>query len=279
MIRKILIKFVVVLMLVVTLFSTQAFATITNVSNNFINYVEPINDTIKGESSNFTVFIPESWRNSVNVYRQTGEVGDSYLEKLSFYYAPNGSGDTVNKSNDSLFLTITVYAKGQKINSNSENVIFKQDGYTFTSLVNSQNDYKGTTTRNEFNNLVENSKSKEFLKKYIYFNNTLNLSTTSRIYYKNSNNLSASYIDSDGVIYIPLREFAKTLDYSIRWYQTIKGCKITKNGKSDIVYQFSGSSAYQTKMINSRIYVTTNYLRDKWGLNIFVDKKNNVYIS
>ncbi len=272
-------RFLTMLLFIVIVSSTQVFASITNVSNNFKNYVEPVDNVVKGSAINYTFFMPESWRSSVNVYRQSGQTGDNYIEKLSFYYSPNGSGNVVNKSNESLFLTLTAYASGQRVQSTSETVLFTQNGYTFTSLVTPTNNYKETTTRNAFGKLVTNSKSKDFLKKYISYNNTEKQSTTSTVYYKNGRETSTSYIDSNGVVFIPLRDFADAMNYNITWYESIKGCRITKNGVSDIVYQKSDGSAYQTKMVNNKMYVTTNYLRDKWGVTVYIDGKSNVFIS
>ncbi len=279
MIKRSSLRFFTMVLFLVAISTTQVFASITHVSNNFKNYVEPVDNAVKGSALNYTFFMPESWQSSVNVYRQSGEAGDNYIEKMSFYYSPNGSGNVVNKSNESLFLTLTVYATGQSVKSTSETVLFTQNGYTFTSLVTSTNNYKETTTRTAFNKLVTNSKSKDYLKKYINYNNTQSQSTTSTVYYKNTGKTSTSYIDSNGVVYIPLRDFANAMNYSITWYDSINGCRITKNGVSDIVYQDSGSSAYQTKMVNNRMYVTTNYLRDKWGVTIYIDGKSNVFIS
>ncbi len=279
MIKRNSLRFFTMVLFLVIISSTQVFASITHVSNNFKNYVEPVDNAVKGSALNYTFFMPESWQSSVNVYRQSGEAGDNYIEKMSFYYSPNGSGNVVNKSNESLFLTLTVYATGQSVKSTSETVLFTQNGYTFTSLVTSTNNYKETTTRTAFNKLVTNSKSKDFLKKYINYNNTQSQSTTSTVYYKNTSKTSTSYIDNNGVVYIPLRDFANAMNYSITWYDSIRGCRITKNGVSDIVYQESASSAYQTKMVNNRMYVTTNYLRDKWGVTVYIDGKSNVFIS
>ncbi len=279
MIKRSVLKIVCMLTLAIILTSTQVFARITNVSNNFKTYVQPTDNVVKGESMNYTFFMPESWRNKVNVYRQSGEVGDNYLEKISFYYSPNGTGNVVNKNNESLFLTITVYATGQNARSSSENEIFVQNGYTFTALVTSQNNYKDTTVRSQFDQLVTNSSSVDYLKKYINFNNIQSQSTSSIVYYKNANKNSTSYIDDNGVVYVPLRDFADAMGFNITWYDAIKGCKVTKNGVSDIVYQKSDNSVYQTKSINNRLYVTINYLRDKWDMTIYIDNKSNVFIS
>ncbi len=279
MIKKSLLKILTAVLFVLILSGTQVFASITTVSNNFMNYVQPTDNVIKGKNTSFTFFMPESWRSNVNAYMQSGEVGDNFLEKISFYYSPDGSGNVVNKSNESLFLTLTVYASGQSIQSTSENVIFTQDGYTFTSLVSSQNNYKETTTRTAFSKLITNSKSSDYLKKYINFNNSPSPATTSTVYFKNVTETATSFIDSNGIVFIPLRDFADAMNYNVTWYSSIKGCRITKNGVSDIVYQKSDNSTYQTKTINNRIYVTTNYLRDKWGVTVYIDTKSNVFIS
>ncbi len=279
MIKRSLVRILAIVVFVITLSSVQTFAGITNVSNNFKNYVQPADNVVKSAKSSYAFFMPESWISNVNAYLQTGQVGDSFLEKVSFYYSPEGSGNVLNKSNESLFLTITVYAEGQVVQSTSEKVIFTQNGYTFTSLVISQNNYKETNSRNAFSKLVANSKSNDFLKKYINFNDAQSQSTTSTVYFKNVSQTSTSYIDNNGVIFIPLRDFANAMNYNITWYQSIKGCRITKNNVSDIVYQKSDGSAYQTKTINNRLYVTTNYLRDKWGITVYIDSKSNVFIS
>lgn len=278
MIKRSLVKFLTLLILALTMCSTQVFAGITNVQNNSKNYVQPKENAIQGESANFTFVMPVAWRDKVNVYRQAGEVGDSFLEKLSFYYSPNKSSTSLNRSTESLFLTITLYASGQKIQSSSETVLFTEKGYTFTSLVNTQNNYKDVATKNEFNKIVVNCKDKDYLKKYIYFNDSRVVSSASSIYYRNTNNTGKSYIDSNGIIYVPLREFADNMNYSVTWYSSINGCRVTKNGISDIVYAKS-NSAYVTKSINGRLYVSTKYLQDKWNVNIYIDSKANVYIS
>lgn len=279
MIRRNLFKLPIIIFLALSINSTQVLASITNVSNNFKNYVEPVDNVVKGESVKYTFFMPEAWRNKVNAYRQSGQAGDNYLEKVSFYYSPSGSGNVVNKSNESLFLTITVYASGQKIQSSAEKVIFTQNDYTFTSRVSAKNDYKEVSTRNEFNKIITNAKDTEFLKKYLVYNNTNSSVTSSKVYYKNSTTTSNSYIDSNGVVYIPLRDFSNAMNYKIVWYESIKGVKMTKNGVSDIIYQNSKNSAYQTKMINNKMYISTNYLRDKWNVSVYIDNKSNVYIS
>lgn len=279
MFKRGLFSITLILSLIFVLGSVNVYASITYVPNNFNNYVEPRNGVIRGENIKYSFFIPETWSDKVNVYRKAGEIGDNYLEKLSFYYSPNGSGDIVNKTNECLFLTITVYAHGQNIQSSDEKTLFTESGYTFTSSVSSKNNYKDNKTRKEFNSLVSNSKSTSFLRKYLSYNTSNPNISSSKIYYKNISISSNSYIDENDVVYIPLREFASIMGYQVTWYESVKAVRITKGDVSDIIYHNNDNGSYQTKIINDRIYVTTNYLRDKWNVSIYIDNKNNVYIS
>ncbi len=280
MIKNKFLKAIVLIFTLVLVFSVQVLGATDSVSNNFKNQVTPENNVIKGINIGYSFFMPESWKDNVNVYMQAGQAGDKYLEKISFYYSPNGNGNAVNRTNESLFLTITAYASPQKnLNSKEVNILTK-DNYRFTALVNSQNNYKDTNTRNAFSTLVSNAKSKAFLEKYITTTNaSKNTSTTSRVEYRNNNVLSTAYIDNTGVIYIPLRDFANVMGYKVTWFESAKAVRITKNGVSDVIYHNADNGAYQTKMINNRIYVTTKYLQDKWNVGILIDNKNNVYIS
>ncbi len=257
----------------------NTYAYSNNVSNNFNNYVQVKDNVITGEAVRYKFFMPEGWKNKVNIYRQVGQIGDKYLERISFYYSPNGNGNVVNKINEAWFLTITVYGTNQKPLTKNEKVVLTDKGYTFTTSVTSQNNYKDTTTRNNFNKLIENSKNEKFIQKYLTYSDTTNESTSSNIYFKNYNKTSKSYIDENGVIYIPLRDFSNAKGYGIAWYQQAKVVKISKNGVSDAIYHNADNGVYQTKMIDNRIYVTKNYLTNKWNENIYVDKNNNVYIS
>ncbi len=281
MIKNMFLKVITLVFSLILVLNVQVFAATDSVSNNFKNQVQPTNNVIKGINIGYSFFMPESWRSNVNVYMQAGESGDKYLEKMSFYYSPNSNGNVVNRTNESLFLTITVYAASQKNINSKETNIFTQGNYRFTSLVNSTNNYKDTTTRNAFSKLVKNSSSKEFLEKYLTTtsSNNKNASATSRVEYKNNNITSTAYIDNSGVVYIPLRDFAKAMGYSITWYESVKAVRITKGGVSDVIYHDADNGAYQTKMINNRIYVTTKYLADKWNVGVLIDNKNNVYIS
>ncbi len=279
-------KFLKAIALVLTLVlvlavNVQVFGATDSVSNNFKNQVSPSNNVVKGIDIGYSFFMPENWRNNVNVYMQAGQIGDKYLEKMSFYYSPNGNGKAVNRTNESLFLTITVYATSQKNLNNKEVTILTQDGFRFTSLVNSQNNYKDATTRNEFSKLVANANSKVFLGKYLTTTSSINKNTssTSKIEFKNSNNESTAYIDNTGVVYIPLRDFADAMGYQVSWYSSAKAVRITKGSVSDVIYHNADNGAYQTKAINNKIYVTTKYLSEKWKVNILIDNKNNVYIS
>lgn len=279
MVKGRLFKTSLILVLLLTLGTVNVYGSIAYVPNNFNNYIEPQDGVIRGENLRYSFFIPDKWNDKVNVYIKPGEVGDNYLEKLSFYYSPSGSGNIVNKSNECLFLTITVYAKGQKVQSSNEKTIMVENDYTFTSLVSSKNSYKDNQTHKEFNSLVSDSKNTSFLRKYLSYNASNPNVSSSKIYYKNISISSNSYIDSNDIVYIPLREFASIMGYDITWYDSVKGVRITKDGVSDIIYHNSDNGSYQTKIINNHIYVTTNYLRDKWNVNIYIDSKNNVYIS
>ncbi len=281
MIKNKFLKVVALVFTLVFVFNIQVFGATDSVSNNFKNQVSTSNNVVKGINIGYSFFMPESWRNNVNVYMQAGQSGDKYLEKMSFYYSPNGNGNAVNRTNESLFLTITVYATQQK-NINSKEVnLFTQGNYRFTALVNSQNNYKDTSTRTAYSKLVANSKNKAFLEKYLTTtsSNSGNTSSSSRVEYKNNNVTSTSYIDNQGVIYIPLREFANAMGYNVTWYESVGAVRITKSGVSDVIYHNADNGAYQTKMINNKMYVTTKYLTDKWKVGVLIDNKNNVYIS
>ncbi len=281
MIKNKILKVFALVCTLVFMLSIQVFGATDSVSNNFKNQVQPVNNVVKGKNINYSFFMPESWRSNVNVYMQVGQSGDNYLEKISFYYSPNGNGNAVNRTNESLFLTITVYSTSQKNMNSKESTIFTSGNYKFTALVNNQNIYKDTSTRNAYSKLVNNSSSNEFLAKYLTTtsSNNNNGSSTSKIEYRNYNIASTAYIDNSGVIYIPLRDFAKVMGYQVTWYESAKAVRISKGGVSDVIYHNADNGAYQTKMINNRIYVTTKYLADKWNVNIVIDNKNNVYIS
>ncbi len=281
MIKNKLLKTIGLVFTLILVLNVQVFASTDNVSNNFKNQVQPVNNIVKGINNGYSFFMPESWRSNVNVYMQVGQSGDKYLEKISFYYSPNSNGNVVNRTNESLFLTITVYEKSQKNINSKETNLFTQGNYRFTSLVNKTNNYKDATTRDAFDKLVKNASNKEFLEKYLTTTNAnnKNASGTSTVEYKNNNFKSTAYIDNSGVIYIPLRDFAKAMGYNITWYESMKAVRITKNGVSDVIYHNADNGAYQTKMINNRIYVTTKYLADKWNVGVLIDNKNNVYIS
>ncbi len=279
MIKNRLLIFGILIFTILTRFSIDTYAYSNNVSNNFNNYVQVKDNIITGESVRYKFFMPEAWKDKVNVYRQVGQTGDKYLEKISFYYSPNGNGNVVNKINEAWFLTITVYGRNQKPLTKGEKVALTDKGYTFTTSVTSQNNYKDATTRNNFNKIIENSKNEKFIQKYLTYSDTTNTSARSNIYYKNYNKTSKSYIDENGVIYIPLRDFSNAKGYDITWYQKAKVVKLSKRGVSDAIYHNADNGIYQTKMIDNRIYVTKNYLANKWNENIYVDKNNNVYIS
>ncbi len=280
MIKRKLLKVFVIMAIFICTTNVMVYADSSNsVSNNFKNYVQPSNNVIKGDKIRYNFFMPEDWRNKVNVYRQVGQTGDKYLEKLSFYYSPSGVGNVINKNNESLFLTISVYGKNQKPISKSEFTIFTEGGYTFTANVNSQNNYKEASTRKTFDKLVSSSKSSAFLKKYLTYTKTTTAATTSKIYFKNSNVTSNSYIDTNGVVYIPIRDFAEAMGYDISWYEKAGAVKITKKGVSDVLFQNADNGKYTTKMINGRMYVTDDYLIDKWKVSVYIDKNNKVYIS
>ncbi len=281
MIKNRILKAMAMVISLILVFNVQVFGATDSVSNNFKNQVQPVNNVVKGINNAYSFFMPESWRNNVNVYMQAGESGDNYLEKISFYYSPNSNGSVVNRTNESLFLTITVYAKSQKNINSKETNLFTDGNYRFTSLVNKTNNYKDAATRETFNKLVQNASSKEFLEKYLTTtsSNNKNASGTSKVQYKNSNIASTAYIDNTGVVYIPLRDFARVMGYNITWYDSMKAVRISKDGVSDVIYHNADNGAYQTKMIDNRIYVTTKYLADKWDVGVLIDSKNNVYIS
>jgi len=226
---------------------------------------------IVGINVDYYVKIPEEWQGTVYVERQT-QSERLETERLSFYCLSKSGRFKAEP-----MFNIYIIAEGKW---NEEYTIVKRNGFYIIAVEyfdGSGFDYAPDIE--QFNEEMSYAGTVEKLK------NLILLSGEGKKVYVRSVATSSPPETVDGLYYIPLREAAEALGYTVNWWQKDSTVVIDRKAPKQFRDSFkmttetTENSGCKMRLINNRTYVHTAYFVSVLKANIEIGEDGNVYIS
>ncbi len=226
---------------------------------------------IIGKNGDYYFKIPVSWDNYIYATRDKTDNYD-YFDKIDFYYKHRDIGNQ-----DLLFLSLYVYYKENygKHGYTNQTKILETEKYVFTTSAYMSNPYSTVNDRIIFSRFLIELGTPNFISNKIYVSAQQNDVVQSGTLTVNGRTASVKPIVSNGEIYLPLREAAEKLGYTIKWNPSNKAVTLTRGSKSYTIY------TTKTKVINKKgtLFVPISYFMQTLKCSVDIDSRNNIRIK
>lgn len=227
---------------------------------------------IDSDDGGFYFYIPLSWRDYIEVYKET-DLDNDGIVALHFYYTPV-SEDEVEKE----FFTLYAFKKEDYKQSFGLNFIAEMGEYTFASEENLDNTYNNSIDKIIFNRFISELNNDDFIEKKLYVvSNDSENSKYNNIYVNDVKIENQSYVSSQDIVYLPIREIAEMVGYSVEWNDQYKRILLKKGDTMEAIYLRSNDT-YKPLLVEGKTYMPSMYYVQFLGLDVNIDSKKNVKI-
>lgn len=221
-----------------------------------------------GSDSKYYFEIPNSWQNNIYVKRDYTE-GNDYFDKLDFYYKHKDIG---NK--DMRYLNLYAYDIGSYRGYKNQDIILVTDKYVFTVTKYLVNPYSSTNDRIAFSGFVKELGTSNFISDRIFVPTDKNPMQSGTLSVNGKMTLKMPIIEK-GEVYLPLRESAEKLGYSVSWIANTKMVLLTRADNSVTI----STNSVKKKNIDGSMYLPIKFFMKTLGCNVDIDSKNNITLT
>ncbi len=226
---------------------------------------------IDGEEP-YYFYIPISWRDYI-VVTKNSNLPNGSKEALNFYYEPHNADDDLK-----LFYILYIFKTDNYLNSLDYNFVAEIGDYTFASSQFFNNEYTNNTDIIIFNRFISELSSSQFIAKNIHvLSEEASESKFNNIYLNDVKMEKQSYVSSQDIVYLPIRDICEALGYEVTWNDEHKRIFLKKGDMLEVIYLLSNDT-YKPLLINGSTYMPSMYYVQFLGLDVNIDSRKNVKI-
>ena len=227
---------------------------------------------LTGAMARYTLAIPEVWRKNIFVERDTSQT--SPLEQLCFYFQPS---DKITKP--TRFLCLSVYNKSDENFDPAQPKVLETTNYNFMAELYTNLAFPVKQDNNTYHALLA------FFGNDLQLESLIQLPKTDRKILHNTVTVNGKLlmthlIPESNHLYIPLRDAAQALGYTLRWDSVNEDVILIKGTSSYTLMTRPGVADPDYAPVNhdGTVYVLPDFFIEVIHTTWDMDDKNNVYI-
>ncbi len=223
---------------------------------------------IMSKDNDYYFKIPMSWDNYITAKRVSSD-NQAYYDRIDFYYVPKDIGNKTAK-----YLSLYAYKKADY--KNDKNAILTTNEFVFaTDKETISNPYDSVNDRIIFSRFLLEVATENFVASKINFLSGTSGSSSSGSLTVNGVKARSKPLLYNGELYLPIRETAEKLGYTVVWQYKTKTVFLERN-------EYSISIPTRSMPVinrNSTLFFPINFYMQKLDVNLTVDSNNNIKIK
>ncbi len=233
----------------------------------FANNLDLSQGKIMSKDNDYYFKIPMSWDNYITAKRVSSD-GQNYYDRIDFYYVPKDIGNKPAK-----FLSLYTYKKADY--KNEKTSILTTNDYVFAvDKETIANPYDSVNDRIIFSRFLLEIATQNFVSSKINFLDEVSGSSSSGSLTVNGVKAKNKPLLYNGELYLPIRETAEKLGYTVEWQYKTKTILLEKDEYSISI----PTRTMKAVNINGTLFFPINFYMQKLDVNLSVDSNNNIKI-
>jgi len=232
-----------------------------------------VNRTIEGFHIHYTFDVPVNWRARVTVNRVVYVQHPQLVERLVFHYNPS----SVSLSSTVLFEVLIFMRKQWNENLNYITLV-EMDDYVFAIRPAAANPFVFGSDRLMFNSMLREASNPAFLINYISVPIGSDTVVRNVVSVNGVRMNSPSHTNALRVVFVPLREVAESLGYSVGWDAASGNVRID-SGTFHTTLVTGVGQRHNLLNLDGVSYVSTMFFLQVMGCNVEIDEFSNVRIT
>jgi len=235
---------------------------------------QDVNETIRGFIG-YTFDVPMHWRTRISVNLIFYATHPSAVERMVFHYNPTSASFS-----SAVLFELVVFAREHWDENEGHIFLTEMDDYVFAVRPAANNPFVFGSDRLIFNNLLREASNPAFLINYISVPQGSDSVVRNTVSVNGVRMNAPSHTNSLRVVFVPLRETAEALGYTIGWDSETASVTVSSSVFHTTLGRGTGSAQRHNIInLNGVSYVSTMFFLQVLGCNVEIDEFSNVRIT
>jgi len=235
---------------------------------------QDVNQTITGFIG-YTFDVPMQWRTRITANLIVYANHPTTAERLVFHYNPSSASFS-----SAVLFELVVFAREHWDESSGLLFLTEMDNYVFAIRPSTNNPFVFGSDRLIFNNMLREASNPAFLINYISVPQGSDTVVRNTVSVNGARMNAPSHTNSLRVVFVPLRETAEALGYTIGWDAETASVTVSSGTFHTTLGRGAGSAQRHNVInLNGVSYISTMFFLQVLGCNVEIDEFSNVRIT
>ena len=238
-------------------------------------YPLDVNQQIRGRVAPFTLDVPLAWRRHIEVQREFFQNPQPILERIMFHYRPSDLS-----ASRTLLLEIAVFNRDDWRENLGYTRLTETDNHVLALRTAPSNPFVFGADRLLFDNMLRDASNPAFLISYISVPAGGDTVVRNTVSVNGKRMSSPSVMNTLRVVFVPVREVAESLGYTVNWDSASGNITISSGTFfTTLVRDTNIRQRHHIVNIDGISYVSTMFFLQVMQCNVEIDEHSNVRIS
>ena len=223
----------------------------------------------------YTFDVPMHWRTRISVNLIFYATHPTAVERIVFHYNPTSASFS-----SAILFELVAFARSHWDKSSDYIFLTEMDDYVFAIRPAANNPFVFGSDRLIFSNMLREASNPAFLINYISVPQGSDTVVRNTVSVNGVRMNAPTHTNSLRVVFVPLRETAEALGYTIGWDADTASVTVSSGTFHTMLGRGAGSSARHNVInLNGVSYVSTMFFLQALGCNVEIDEFSNVRIT